>query len=46
MPMQVKLSEASMRPGESQEWLDQVEANILASVASSQASIHCHCGTW
>ena len=46
LPLQVKLSEASMRPGQSQQWLDAVEANVVASVALCQAVIHCHCGTW
>jgi len=43
---QVELSDASMRPGHSQEWLSQVKANVLSSVERSTAVFQCHSGTW
>ena len=44
--VQVKLAEASIRPGQSQEWLQRAEQRVLASVKASSAEIVCHCGTW
>ena len=44
--VQVELSDASMRPGHSQEWLSRVKANVLDSVNKSTAVFQCHSGTW
>ena len=44
--VQVKLADASIRPGQSQEWLLRAEQRVLESVNASSAEIVCHCGTW
>ena len=39
-------AEASMRPGQSQAWLNNVKERVLSSVSASKAQIICHTGNW
>ena len=44
--VQVDLTTASIRPGKDADWLLRVQQRILGSIASSEAKVVVHSGTW